>query len=245
MKCLILAAGYATRLYPLTENFPKPLLEVNDKTIIDWLIEDLNSLNIIDEYYIVTNHKYVEHFNKWNHFSNLKVIDDGTIENSSRLGAVKDIELVIKKENINDDLLIVAGDNLLDFSLKNYINYFININTSCLIYYCENNIDKLRKTGVAQIDDNDVVVSMVEKPQEPKNNNVIPPFYIIKKDDLRFINEAIKDGINVDAPGSLISYLVSKTKVHAYKMDGNRYDIGSIDSYEEAKNNYKGIKNIN
>ena len=123
MKCLILAAGYATRLYPLTENFPKPLLEIKGKTIIDWLIDDLNSNNLIDEYYIVTNHKFYDKFVSWNKYSNLKIIDDGTVTNDNRLGAVKDIELVLNKENIDEDLLVMAGDNLLDFSLKNFINY--------------------------------------------------------------------------------------------------------------------------
>ena len=111
MKCLILAAGYATRLYPLTENFPKPLLKIKDKTILDWLIEDLNSFNAISEYYIVTNHKYFNEFDKWNHYDNFKIIDDGTTQNEKRLGAVKDIELVLDSTSINDDLLIITADH--------------------------------------------------------------------------------------------------------------------------------------
>lgn len=241
MKCLILAAGYATRLYPLTENFPKPLLKVKDKTIIDWLIEDLNSLNVIDEYYIVTNHKFIEHFNSWNHYKNMKVVDDGTMENEKRLGAIKDIELVLDLENINDDLLIVAGDNLLDFSLKNFIEYYKLKSTSCVLRFYQDDIEKLRHTGVANIDENDVITDMEEKPKEPKGNYVIPPFYIIRKEDLKYVKQAILDGVNVDAPGSFISYLTKNTRVHAYKMDGNRYDIGNLQSYNDANIKYKGI----
>lgn len=241
MKCLILAAGYATRLYPLTENFPKPLLEVKGKTIIDWLIEDLNSLNVIDEYYIVTNHKFYNHFVSWNKYPNLKVIDDGTSTNETRLGAIRDIELVIDKEKIDDDLLVMAGDNLLDFSFKNFIDYQKEKKTSCVFRTYQADINKLRRTGVAEIDNDDVIISMEEKPQEPKSNWAIPPFYIFTSNDLKYIPEALSSGVSADAPGSFLSYLVSKTKVHAFLMNGHRYDVGTIESYNEIKENYKGI----
>lgn len=241
MKCLILAAGYATRLYPLTKNFPKPLLKIKDKTIIDWLIDDIDSFKAIDEYFIVTNHRFIDAFNEWNHYPNLKVIDDGTTENENRLGAVKDIELVINSEKIDDDLLIMAGDNLLDFSLRNYINYFFDKKTSCVLRFYQTDKEKLKHTGVAEIDENGLITNMEEKPQEPKSNWVIPPFYIIKKEDLKYVNLAIGDNVNTDAPGSFIAYLASKTNVHAYQMDGSRYDIGNIDSYNEANANYQGI----
>ena len=238
MKCLILAAGYATRLYPLTKYFPKPLLEVKGKTIIDWLIDDLNRLNVIDEYYIVTNHKFYEHFVSWNKYENLKIVDDGTLTNETRLGAVKDIELVINQENINDDLLIMAGDNLLDFSLIDFIEYQKKKNTSCTMRFYQEDIYKLRKTGVATIDENDVIINMEEKPNEPKSNWTIPPFYIIKKEDLCYISKAINDGINTDAPGSFIAYLATKTRVCAFLMNGQRYDIGTLQSYEEVSESF-------
>jgi len=241
MKCLILAAGYATRLYPLTENFPKPLLKVKDKTIIDYLIDDLNNHQLIDEYYIVTNHKFYEHFVKWNKYSNISIIDDLTTTNENRLGAIKDIELVLENKDINDDLLIMAGDNLLNFSLNGYVNYFKEKNTSSVLrYYCLDK-NKLQKTGVASIDENEVITMMEEKPKEPKDNWTIPPFYIIKKEDLHYVKQAIEDGVNTDAPGSFISYLASKTIVHAYKMPGERFDIGNLESYQKAQEEYKGI----
>ena len=241
MKCLILAAGYATRLYPLTENFPKPLLKIKDKTIIDWLIEDVDTFKVIDEYYIVTNHKYIDEFNKWNHYSNLKTVDDGTVLNEKRLGAVRDIELVIDTEKIDDDLLIMAGDNLLDFSLKNFVDYFYSKKASSVLRFYQSDVEKLRRTGIAEVDENDLIISMEEKPQNPKSNWVIPPFYIIKKEDLGYIKKAINDNVNVDAPGSFIAYLASKTNVYAHLMEGSRFDIGNIDSYNEANKNYQGI----
>ena len=241
MKCLILAAGYATRLYPLTENFPKPLLEIKGKTIIDWLVDDLNNLNVIDEYYIVTNHKFYNHFVSWNKYPNLKVIDDGTMTNETRLGAVKDIELVINKEDIKDDLLIMAGDNLLDFSLRNFLDYQKEKKTSCIFRFYQDDINKLRRTGVAIINEDDSVVSMEEKPRDPKSNWTIPPFYIIANNDIAYVSKAIKDGVNTDAPGSFIAYLATKTKVHAFLMNGHRYDIGTLESYKEINENYKGI----
>ena len=139
MKCLILAAGYATRLYPLTENFPKPLLKVGDKTILDWLIDDLEQTGLIDEYIVVTNHKFAHIFEEWSQ-GRYTIIDDGTIDNDHRLGAVKDIELGIHGGDgkssgggIQSDLLVMAGDNLLDFSLKGFLDYAREKGTTCIM----------------------------------------------------------------------------------------------------------------
>ena len=131
MKCLILAAGYATRLYPLTENFPKPLLTVGDKTILDWLLDDINASGEIDEYVVISNHKYAEHFEKWAKEKSYKitVVDDGTVSNETRLGAVKDVQFAIEKLSIESDMLVIAGDNVLDFSLTKFIDYAKKKNT--------------------------------------------------------------------------------------------------------------------
>ena len=116
MKCLILAAGYATRLYPLTENFPKPLLMVGEKTILDWLIDDIDTANIVDEYVVISNHKFAHHFDSWAKTKHQKVtvVDDGTSTNETRLGAVKDIQFAIDKLCLDDEMLVIAGDNVLD-----------------------------------------------------------------------------------------------------------------------------------
>ena len=243
MKCLILAAGYATRLYPLTENFPKPLLDVQGKTILDWLIDDIDSLNAIDEYIVISNHKFAHHFDSWAESKTQKitVVDDGTETNEGRLGAVKDVKFAIDKLGICDDVLIIAGDNLLDFTLTRFIEYAKKKNASAVMRYYESDTARLRKSGVAQIDSDDRIISLEEKPQEPKSNWCCPPFYFYKADDVSLIGEALSDGCGYDAPGSYVAWLCKKSPVYAMEMPGKRYDIGNLESYEKVQKEYKGI----
>ena len=244
MKCLILAAGYATRLYPLTENFPKPLLKVQGKTILDWLLEDIHQSGEIDQYVVISNHKFVHHFRNWanEHQLPITVLDDGTDSNETRLGAVRDMQFAIDTLGLKDDLLVIAGDNLLDFSLTDFIRYQRKKETTCIMRYYEPSVEKLHKTGVAVVDDEDRVVSREEKPAEPKSHWCTPPFYIYKASDVSLVNVGIESGCGVDAPGSFIAWLSTQTIVHAYEMPGKRYDIGNLASYEEVQKNYKGIK---
>ena len=243
MKCLILAAGYATRLYPLTENFPKPLLKVGEKTILDWLLEDIHTSGLVDEYVVISNHKFAHHFQNWAdaHTLPITVLDDGTESNETRLGAVKDIQFAIDTLQLDDDLLVIAGDNVLDFSLVDYIRYSKEKNTTCIMRYYEPNLEKLHKTGVAEVDENDRIISMEEKPANPKSHWCTPPFYVYKKDDVGLVKVGIESGCGVDAPGSFIAWLCTQTAVHAYEMPGKRYDIGNLASYEEVQKTYKGI----
>ena len=243
MKCLILAAGYATRLYPLTENFPKSLLKVQDKTILDHLVDDIDSLKKVDEYVVISNHKFYNHFIEWAQGKSQKitVIDDGTVSNETRLGAVKDIQFAIERLNIDDDVLVIAGDNVLDFSLTKFITYAKNKGTSCIMRYYEGDIARLKKSGVASIDNGDKVVDMEEKPLEPKSNWCCPPFYFYKRDDAKKIPNAIADGCGIDAPGSFVAWLCKNAVVHAMEMPGKRYDIGNLESYEKVQKEYKGI----
>lgn len=241
MTCIILAAGYATRMYPLTLNFPKPLLEVGGKKIIDWLLDDIQSAEV-ERTIVISNHKFFNQFKEWaDTKNNVTVLDDGSTDNDNRLGAVKDIEFAIDKENIDDDLIILAGDNVLDFSFKGFIDYAKEKNTTCIMRHEQKDIAKLRKTGVITIDNDDKVTSMEEKPEIPRSNWAVPPFYYYTKEDAKLIKEGINDGCGTDAPGSFISWLVKKRPVHAYLMKGNRYDVGSIEGYEKIKTEYKGI----
>ena len=160
MKCLILAAGYATRLYPLTENFPKPLLAVGEKTILDWLIDDIDSANAVDEYVVISNHKFAHHFDAWAKTKTMKVtvVDDDTSSNETRLGAVKDIQFAIDKLGLDDDMLVIAGDNVLSFSLTKFVRYAKEKNTSCIMRYYEPTEQKLKKCGVVCIDEADRIL---------------------------------------------------------------------------------------
>lgn len=243
MKCLILAAGYATRLYPLTENFPKPLLEVGGKTILDWLIDDIDTLGVIDEYIVISNHKFAHHFSAWARGKTQKitVCDDGTESNETRLGAVCDIQFAIDSLHLDDDLLIVAGDNLLDFSLTAFVTYAKQKNASCILRYHEPSEARLHKCGVVEIDETDRILSMEEKPAAPKSHWCCPPFYFYTRADAALVKEGIAAGCGTDAPGSFMAWLCTKTPVYAMEMPGSRYDIGNLESYRAVQASYRGI----
>lgn len=243
MKCLILAAGYATRLYPLTENFPKPLLKVGEKTILDWLIDDLENSKTINEYVVISNHKFAHHFDTWAKDKPYKitVLDDGTTSNENRLGAVKDIQFAIDKLNIQEDVLVIAGDNVLDFTLNSFVKYAMDKQCSCVMRYFEPSQAKLTKCGVLELDSNDRIINMTEKPAEPASNWCCPPFYYYTAEDTKKVQLGINEGCNTDAPGSYISWLCQKTDVYAMEMPGRRYDIGNLESYEKVQKEYKGI----
>ena len=243
MKCLILAAGYATRLYPLTENFPKPLLEVGGKTILDWLVDDIDTAGVIDGYVVISNHKFAHHFEEWAKTKpqNITVVDDGTSSNETRLGAVCDIQYAIDALSLDDDMLVIAGDNVLDFSLTKFLAYAEEKKTSCIMRYYEPRPEKLKKSGVVSVDGNDMILSMEEKPDEPKSNWCCPPFYYYTGEDARLVALGIGSGCGTDAPGSYIAWLSSRTAVHAMEMPGSRYDVGNLENYTKIKNEYKGI----
>ncbi len=236
MKCIILAAGYATRLYPLTENFPKPLLEVGRKTIVDWLVDDLAP--VTDEFVVVTNHRFADIFKKWadeKEGVKITVLDDGTSSNETRLGAVRDIQFAAKSLQIDEDCVVMAGDNVLDFSLCGFVEYARSVGTSCVMCHEDNRLEALRKTAVITLDESGRITSYEEKPVTPKGNLAVPPFYYYRAEDLARIQEALDDGCGYDAPGSYAAWLSHRTVMHAYRMPGKRHDIGDIKSYEEVK----------
>ena len=243
MKCLILAAGYATRLYPLTENFPKPLLKVGDKTILDWLVDDIDSSGEVDEYIVISNHKYAHHFNDWalTKTQKITVVDDGTDSNETRLGAVRDIQYAIETLGLDDDMLVIAGDNVLDFSLTKFVSYAKHKKASCIMRYYEPVHSKLLKCGVVSVDGDDKVLDMTEKSPTPATNWCCPPFYYYRKKDARLVAKGIECGCGTDAPGSYIAWLCTQSDVYAMEMPGSRYDIGNLESYEKVKREYKGI----
>ena len=243
MKCLILAAGYATRLYPLTENYPKPLLTVGDKTILDWLIDDIDTLGEVDEYVVISNHKFAHHFEKWaaQKSQKITVVDDGTESNETRLGAVKDIQFAIDTLALDDDMLVIAGDNVLDFSLTKFIRYAKAKNASCIMRYYEPEHKKLLKCGIVTVDAQDRILNMTEKSPEPATHWCCPPFYYYTREDARLVKKGIEAGCGVDAPGSYAAWLCRQTAVFAMEMPGKRYDIGNLESYEKVQKEYNGI----
>lgn len=243
MKCLILAAGYATRLYPLTENFPKPLLKVGDKTILDWLIDDIAASGDVDGFVVISNHRFASIFEAWAP-AGVTVVDDGTSTNDTRLGAVRDIQFAIDHLSLDDDLLVIAGDNVLDFSLCRFIRYARAKGTSCIMRYFEPDEARLHKSGIVEIDAQDRVLSMEEKPAEPRSHWCCPPFYYYTRKDARRVREGIASGCGTDAPGSFVAWLSAQVPVHAMEMPGRRYDIGNLESYKNVCETYKGITEI-
>lgn len=244
MKCIILAAGYATRLYPLTQDFPKPLLDVRGRSILEWLLQDIEMIPQIDEVIVVSNHKFYQHFLRWkntlkSHLT-VTIIDDGSTTNENRLGAVRDIGFAIEKCCVKDDILVMAGDNLLDFSIKGFVDFYGEKKATCIMRHYEPSIEKLCRTGVATVDENNKVLDMQEKPKQPQSNWAVPPFYIYPGSDLKYILEGITSkACGTDAPGSFIAWFCQKATIYAYPMPGKRYDIGDMESYREIQRIYK------
>lgn len=242
MKNIVIAAGYATRLGELTKNFPKPLLKIGDNTILGRLLDDIDTIPDIDEHIIITNHRFAPIFEDWakeqQYTKPITILDDGTSSNETRLGAVGDLLFVMEKLGLNDDLLVVAADNLLFFHFKDFVAFANEKQTSCIMYHEQPSIEKLQRTGVVVLDENNRVLEMAEKPQQPKTHYAVPPFYLYMKKDFDLIRHCLENGCGNDAPGNLAHYLVEHTTMHAWPMNGGRFDIGSLDTYYEACEKY-------
>ena len=248
MKNVVLAAGYATRLGDLTKNFPKPLLKIGNSTILGMMLDDIDKINEITEHVIVTNHKFAPIFEQWaaeqNYSKPITIIDDGSTTNDNRLGAVCDLLLVLeslpKQGDLEglDDLLVVAADNLLFFSFQEFVDFAQQKQTSCIMCHEQHSIEKLQRTGVVELDANNRVLGMEEKPQVPKSHWAVPPFYIYLKKDLDLVRHSVENGCGKDAPGNLAHYMVEHTTMHAWPMSAGRFDIGSLDTYYEAVEKY-------
>ena len=242
MKCIVIAAGYATRLGELTRNFPKPLLKIGESTILGRMLNDIDRIPEIDEHIVITNHKFAPIFEEWQrqqHYTKpIRIVDDGTETNETRLGAVCDLLYAMEKLRIDDDMLVVAADNLLFFSFQEFVDFAKEKGTSCIMCHEQPSIDKLQRTGVVELDENNRVLGMEEKPQVPKSHWAVPPFYIYLKKDLELVRHAVENGCGKDAPGNLAHYLVDRTVMHAWPMAGGRFDIGSLDTYYEAKRRF-------
>ena len=247
MKNIIIAAGYATRLYPLTENYPKPLLKVGNRNILERLLDDIDAQPEIEEHLIVTNHRFAPVFEEWlkatSYSKPIRIIDDGTSTNETRLGAVRDLLLAIEKGGVDDsdDIMVLAADNILGFSMRGFIDFFNEKRTSVIMCHHEPELRRLQRTGVIEVDDEMRVLLMQEKPTEPVSHWAVPPFYIYSASDLPLIRKALENGCGFDAPGNLANYLSRTSVLHAWPMPGERFDIGSLDSYREAQEKFGSI----
>ncbi len=239
MKALILAAGYATRLFPLTKDFPKPLLEVGGQTILDHLMDQLETVQNLSQVHIVTNSRFTKHFKDWAQSYDgllpITIIDDGTSSNEDRLGAVGDIRFAIETSKLADELLVCAADNILQFPLVNFVAAF---KANPVTYICVRSIEDIedrRRRGIVLLDAANQVLEFEEKPDNPKSKWAVPPFYIYPAKALKRVNEFLDEGGTSDAPGHFVEWLCQKDPVFAYKIEGEILDIGNHDSLAEAR----------
>ncbi|MBU4376105.1 MAG: nucleotidyltransferase family protein [Candidatus Omnitrophica bacterium] len=245
MKALILAAGYATRLYPLTIGMPKPLLPIKDKPIINYTVEQLEKMAELDEIYVVTNHRFYKNFKTWASDYGCKkkitIVNDKTLTNEERLGAIGDIELVIKETKIDDDLVIVAGDNLFAFNLLDFVNFSRKYSPNCSVALHDiNSLEEAKKFGIVTIDNDNKILHFTEKPAKPESTLVAICVYYFPKNKLSMVSKYLEQSKHSDAPGNYISWLVKKENVYGFTFNEEWYDIGDKHTYESIKDSYKG-----
>lgn len=242
MKALILAAGYGTRLYPLTESMPKPLLDVKGKPMVEYVLKKIESISDIEDIYMVVNHKFYRKFEEWKGAYQserpIKLINNGTTDDSNKLGAIKDIELVIKKEEVDSDLLVVAGDNLFDFALDDFYNFWQQKKSSCIGLFRIDDSSLVCQYSNVKLDEEKRITDFVEKPSKPLSDLIAMCLYVFPKEGLYLVKEYLEEGNNPDAPGYFIQWLIKREKVYGYEFSGKWLDIGDIDSYKRANEEF-------
>jgi len=241
MKAIILAAGYATRLYPLTINTPKALLPIAGLPMMDYLIREVITLPDMKEIHIVSNHKFAAMFDDWvtgavSRYPGIdfKVWDDGTLSNEDRLGAVGDMQFVVEHARLDDDVIVAASDNFFTFPLKPFADMFFEQQRDLLLAGTIDDVATLRRFAVAELDENNTVLSLVEKPQTPPSHTAVYALYLYRRDTLPLIRQYLDEGNSPDAPGHFPEWLCRKGRaLGAYVFDGECIDIGTPDSYRE------------
>jgi len=250
MKVIILAAGYGTRLYPLTLNTPKALLDVGGKTILERVLIDALSIDICDSACIVSNHKFYQSFCDWveRHTDNglylgkkVHVVDDMTTSNETRLGAIGDIHFAVDKLGMDDDLLVLGSDNLFGFDLRYFIDFAVSKSPSAsLALYDVKDLKNASLYGIAIIDDaKKEIIDFQEKPENPKSTLAATAIYYYPRIKIASLNEYMKSGLVKDAPGNFVKWLNTKEKVYGYVFTEKWYDIGDIASLEKANEEFR------
>lgn len=243
MDAIILAAGYAIRLHPLTENTPKPLLKVANKPIIEHIIKKLEQITQLNKIFVITNSKFEKHFQDWlKTFTGekpIEILNDNTMSNEDRLGAIGDIYFTINKKKLDDDLIVVAGDNLFDVSLTDVFNFFKKRKSNVIVLYDVKDYSLAKHYGIVEVE-NELVVNFYEKPALPKSTLASTGIYLFPKKTIELIKKYIAQGNNPDKTGSFIEWLHKRDKVYAFVTGKKWYDIGSIEQLEKANKYYKG-----
>lgn len=238
MKVIVLSAGYGTRLYPLTKNKPKMLLPIAERPMIDYTIEKLNDVEEIDEYLVVTNHRFADQISEWAGSAPtdrpVKVIDDDTFSNDDRIGAIGDIRCVLGEENITEEYLVIASDNLFEFDPGALVAFYREKGGATVALKDMTGSPLISQYSVVNLDENGKVVRFEEKPANPKTFLISTCCYIFPADNRDMIDKYLAEGNNPDAPGYYIQWLYSKKDVYGFVFTESWFDIGDIDSYNEA-----------
>lgn len=241
MKLIILAAGYATRLYPLTLNQPKPLLPCAAKPMMEHVLDNIATIRDIDHAYVITNAKFVSHFENWartyehpNLHFNFTIVNDGSTDDSNKLGAIGDLYLVLTKFEIDDDIIVIGGDNLFSNDLAEFGEYCKQKNSPVTAVYDVGDLEEIKKYNAIEIDENDRIIYFEEKPKIPKSTLTGIALYYYPSSTLPLIRQYIAEGNNPDQPGRLVQWLYPRVPFYAWKVPGIWYDVGSIETLEEA-----------
>jgi glucose-1-phosphate thymidylyltransferase len=236
MKALILAAGYATRLYPLTENIAKHLLPVGGRPMVDHILGRIRDLADVDEIHLVTNAKFAPAFGEWAP-EDVTVHDDGTTSDEDRLGAIGDIRFVLERAGIDDDLLVIAGDNLFEYSLADFAGWWRGKGkASAVAVYEHPHREVVKQYGVVELDSDDRLVSFVEKPEDPPSNLAATATYLFHRDHVALVPRYLDEGNLPDQPGRLVEWLYPRVPVFGYRFSGDWFDIGDRRQLLEADN---------
>jgi len=241
MKIIVLAAGYATRLYPLTRTQPKPLLSVAGKPMVDHVLDNLAPIKGIDRVYIVTNAKFADHFQRWaDDYRSKKVkldftiVNDGSTDDTNKLGAIGDLHLVITREKVDDDIIVVAGDNLFSNNLEDFGRFCREKNAPVLGVYDVGNLEDVKKYNSISIDESGKIIFFEEKPKQPRSTLTGIALYYYPKATIPLVKQYLAEGNNPDQPGRLIQWLYPRAAVYTWRVPGLWYDIGSKESLDEA-----------
>ncbi|MBI5383400.1 MAG: nucleotidyltransferase family protein [Verrucomicrobia bacterium] len=245
MNALILAAGYATRLYPLTKDFPKPLLDVGERTILDHLVDQMDGIVALKRIVLITNRRFRPLFENWRAGRRggkpVEILDDGTTSNEERLGAIGDLRFALEHSDLDDDLLVAAADNILRFPLAEFVAAFLARPASHLGVHHIEDMERLRRTGVAVLDAEDRVLAFTEKPSTPKTQWAVPPLYLFPRATLARVGKYLSQGGSPEAPGNFIEWLCRREPVFAYRIAGSILDIGTPQSLESARRLFGGF----
>ena len=245
MKALILGAGYATRLYPLTKTIAKPLLPLAGRPMLDYLLDRIREVDEIDEIHVVTNHKFAGSFGEWAASRDVIVHDDGTTSEDDRLGAIGDIQFVVERTGIDDDLLVVAGDNLFDYSVSRYVNWWRGKGeASAVVLYDVGDLELVRKYSSVDVDADERLTGFVEKPEHPTSTLVATAAYLYHRNHVPLIRRYLAEGNPPDQPGRLVAWLVPRAPVFGYSAEGDWRDIGDAAQLLEADNHLRAAAGI-